>query len=538
MSDIIKSQLNGRGEEFRANYTATRKLVDELNERLTQARQGGGTKGAQKFREQGKLLPRERVEGILDPNTPFLELAPLAGYDLYNNESPAGSQITGIGYINGVECLITANDATTKGGAVYPITLEKTLRAQQIALENHLPFISMVESAGANLLYQAEVFMEGGRTFANQARLSAAGIPQIALVFGSSTAGGAYIPGMSDYAVFVRGQAKVFLGGPPLVKMATGEEVDDETLGGAEMHASVSGVSDYTAENDLDALRIGREIIRHLNRRKPLATSGRRITPEEPLYDPEELLGVFPADPRTPFEMRELLARVVDGSRFFEFKPDYGPTLLTGHAHLNGYPVGILANNGILFAECALKAAQFIQLCNQSRTPLIYLQNITGFMVGSKYERGGMVKHGSKMINAVATSTVPQFTVIVGGSYGAGNYAMCGRSYDPRFLWAWPTSRVAVMGGEQAAGVLGLVQEEMARKRGLEPDQNTINTMKEATLHKFNQESSPYFATARLWDDGLIDPRDTRKLLSIGLSVAHNVDFVTPGAPRYGVFRM
>lgn len=538
MSDIIKSQLNGRGEEFRANYTATRKLVDELNERLTQVRQGGGPKGAQKFREQGKLLPRERVEGILDPNTPFLELAPLAGYDLYNNESPAGSQITGIGYVNGVECLITANDATTKGGAVYPITLEKTLRAQQIALENHLPLISMVESAGANLLYQAEVFMEGGRTFANQARLSAAGIPQIALVFGSSTAGGAYIPGMSDYAVFVRGQAKVFLGGPPLVKMATGEEVDDETLGGAEMHASVSGVSDYTAENDLDALRIGREIIRHLNRHKPLATSGRRVTPEEPLYDPEELLGVFPADPRTPFEMRELLARLVDGSRFFEFKPDYGPTLLTGHAHLNGYPVGILANNGILFAECALKAAQFIQLCNQSRTPLIYLQNITGFMVGSKYERGGMVKHGSKMINAVATSTVPQFTVIVGGSYGAGNYAMCGRSYDPRFLWAWPTSRVAVMGGEQAAGVLGLVQEEMARKRGLEPDQTMINTMKEATLHKFNQESSPYFATARLWDDGLIDPRDTRKLLSIGLSVAHNVDFVTPGAPRYGVFRM
>lgn len=456
---------------------------------------------------------------------------------MYGDEAPGASEITGIGIVSGIECMVMVNDATVKGGAIYPMTLHKVLRAQRIAEENRLPCIALVESAGANLLYAAELFADlGGRLFANQARMSAQGIPQIALVFGSSTAGGAYLPGMSDYVVMVRGQAKVFLGGPPLVKMATGEEVDDETLGGAEMHAHVSGVSDYLAMDDYDALRLGRAIVAQLPLTKALAQ--RRVLPIAPQYDSEELLGVVSPDGRIPFDMREVIARVVDDSAFLEFKRDYGPTLLTGHARINGYPVGILANNGVLFSECANKAAQFIQLCNQSRTPLVYLQNITGFMVGTRYEREGIIKHGSKMINAVSTSTVPQFTVIVGGSYGAGNYGMCGRAYDPRFLWTWPNSKIAVMGGEQAAGVLAIVQAEQARARGITPNQEQIAAMQAQTRQKFDAESSAYYATARLWDDGVIDPRDTRRVLSIGLSVAHNVDFVTPGAPRYGVFRM
>ena len=450
---VLESNLNPRSEAYYNNKKMMLELLTELEKNLAKVR-SGGTRGVKKFRQQGKLLPRERLEYLLDPGSPFLELSPLAAYSMYNNECPGASQITGIGLVNGVECMIFVNDATIKGGAVYPMTLKKTLRGQQIAAENRLPCIVLVESAGANLLYQAEIFPDiGGKGFANQARLSAQGIPQISLVFGSSTAGGAYVPGMSDYAVFVRNKAKVFLGGPPLVKMATGEVVDDETLGGAEMHAHISGVSDYTAENDADAIRFGRQIVANLNYQKAL--SNRRIAPELPRYDPDELLGIIPANLRIPFDIKEVIARIVDGSRFFEFKQDYGSTLVTGHAHINGYPVGILGNNGVLFSECALKATQFIQLCNQSRTPLIYLQNITGFMVGTKYERGGIIKHGSKMINAVATSTVPQFTVIVGGSYGAGNYAMCGRAYDPRFLWTWPNSQIAVMGGEQAAGCIG-----------------------------------------------------------------------------------
>ena len=534
----LPSSLSPRSPDYAANRAAMQALVDELNERQAKARAGGGERGAARFRAAGKLLPRERVEWLLDPHTPFLELSPLAAEGMYNGESPGGSQITGIGVVSGVECLIFANDATVKGGAVYPMTLQKSLRAQQIAFENRLPCISLVESAGANLLYQDEVFILGGRTFANQARLSAVGIPQIALVFGSSTAGGAYIPGMSDYVVMVRERAAVYLGGPPLVRMAIGEEADDETLGGAEMHARVSGVSDYTAEDDADALRLGRLIVAQLARPKPAAGPARRAAPELPAYDPDELLGVIPADPRVPFDMREVIARLVDGSRFLEFKPDYGATLVCGHAHLDGWPVGILGNNGVLFSESANKAAQFIQLCNQTRTPLVYLQNITGFMVGTKAEREGIIKHGSKMLNAVATSTVPQFTVIVGGSYGAGNYAMCGRALDPRFLWAWPNSRVAVMGGDQAAGVLAIVQEERARKAGQEPDANQIGMMQMMTRQKFEAESSPYYATARLWDDGILDPRDTRMALSIGLSVAHNSDYLSPGPPRYGVFRM
>jgi 3-methylcrotonyl-CoA carboxylase beta subunit len=534
---IIESGINPRSEEFARNRAWMLQLVRELEERQAEARAGGGERNIQKHLARGKLLPRERIELLLDPGTPFLELSSLAGYGLYNNESPCGSQITGIGIVSGVACLISANDPTVKGGAVYPVTLAKTLRAQRIAEENRLPCISLVESGGANLLYQAEIFADaGGRIFANQARMSARGIPQIALVFGSSTAGGAYVPGMSDYVVMVRRQARVFLGGPPLVKMATGEEVDEETLGGAEMHAQVSGVSDYTAEDDRDAIRIGREIVAHLNMVPALAQ--RRRSPVEPRYDPEELLGIVPADPRLPYDIREVIARIVDGSEFFEFKRDYGPTLVCGYAHLDGYPVGILGNNGVLFSESSLKAAHFIQLCNQSRTPLIYLQNITGYMVGTKYEREGIIKHGAKMVNAVATSTVPQFTVIIGGSYGAGNYGMCGRAYDPRFLWTWPSSRVAVMGGEQAAGVLAIVQIEQAKRRGVEPDMRQIEMLQEATRRKFEEESSPYYATARLWDDGIIDPRDTRRVLSIGLAVAHNVDFVSPGPPHYGVFRM
>lgn len=535
---ILESQLNPRDPEYRANYAAMQKLIAELESRQAQAR-AGDPRGNQKFREQGKLLPRERLERLLDPATPFLELSSLAAYDMYNNEAPSALQITGIGVVCGTECMIFANDATVKGGAVYPMSLHKSLRAQAIAQENHLPCIVLVESAGANLLYQAELFAAlGGRSFANQARMSALGIPQLALVFGSSTAGGAYVPGMSDYVVMVRKQAMAYLGGPPLVKMATGEEVDDETLGGAELHAHDSGLCDYLAENDSDAIRLGRLIMSNLPQSKPLVCQKRRMAPEEPLYPAEELLGIIPADPRQPFDVREIIARLVDGSRFLEFKREYGATLVVGHAHLDGYPVGIIANNGVLFSESANKAAQFIQLCNQTRTPIIYLQNITGFMVGTKYEREGIIKHGSKMINAVATSTVPQFTVIVGGSYGAGNYAMCGRSFDPRFLWAWPNSRVAVMGGEQAAGVLGIVQEERARKRGQEPDTNQIAILQMMTRQKFDEESSPYYATARLWDDGLINPQDTRRVLSIGLSVAHNTDFISAGQTHYGVFRM
>lgn len=536
---LLESRINPRSADYAENRAAMQALVDELNDHLARARAGGGDKGREKFAEQGKLLPRERLELLLDPGTSFLELSPLAAFGMYNDESPGASGIVGIGIVSGQECMILVDDATVKGGAVYPMGVHKKLRAQDIAMQNRLPCIQLVESAGGNLLYQAEMFAHlGGKTFANQARLSAAGIPQIALVFGSSTAGGAYVPGMSDYTVMVRGQAKVFLGGPPLVKMATGEETDDETLGGAEMHASVSGVCDYLAEDDADCIRVGRQVVAQLHLVKPWVATQRRQTPEAPCYDPDELLGVIPANPRIPFDIREVIARIVDGSRFFEFKPDYGPSLVCGHAHIDGWPVGILGNNGILFSECANKAAHFIQLCNQTRTPLIYLQNITGFMVGVKYERGGIVKDGSKMINAVATSTVPQFTVIVGGSYGAGNYAMCGRAYDPRFLWTWPNSRIAIMGGEQAAGVLAIVQEERARKRGQAPDHEQIAMMQMMTRQKFEEEASPYYATARLWDDGILDPRDTRQALSVGLSVAHNVDYITPGMPHYGVFRM
>ncbi len=537
MPDFFRSNIDARSSDFQANYAHNHALTEQLAERLAKVRAGGSERAVRKHVEAGKLLPRERIELLLDPGTPFLELSPLAAWGMYNDESPAAGTLNGIGMVNGVECMIGANEATVKGGTSYPITVEKMLRAQEIARQNRLPCIYLVESGGANLPHQAELFVQGGRTFANQARMSAQGIPQIALVFGNSTAGGAYVPGLSDYTVFVRNQALAFLGGPPLVKMATGEAVDEETLGGAEMHAQVSGLADYLAENDADAIRIGREIVGRLNWAKALSPN--QIAPEPPHYDPDELLGIVPVDTiRQPLDMREVLARIIDGSRWLEFKPEYGGTLVCVHAYINGFPVGILANNGVLFSESANKAAQFIQLCNQSRIPLIYLQNITGFMVGSKAEREGIVKNGSKMINAVANSSVPQFTVLIGGSYGAGNYAMCGRAYDPRLLLAWPTSRIAVMGAEQAAGVLGIISEEAARKRGEQPDSAAVEVMKAMTRQKFEQESDPYFATARIWDDGLIDPRDTRMALTVGLSMCYNRDWAAEDAPHYGTFRM
>jgi acetyl-CoA carboxylase carboxyltransferase component len=534
---VLATTIDQNSPEFQENYQVMRLRLEEFHARQAKVREGGSERARQRHLARRKLLPRQRLELLLDPGAPFLELSTLAAFDMYGGESPCASVINGIGTVAGVECMISVNDATVKGGASYPITVKKTLRSQEIARENHLPSISLVESAGANLLYQAEFFADqGGRIFANQARMSAMGLPQIALVFGNSTAGGAYIPGLSDYAVMVDRQAKVFLAGPPLVKMATGEEVDDESLGGARMHTQISGLGDYLAEDDADAIRIGRQVMASLNWRKEIRAA--LAPPDEPRYDPDELLGIIPAELRRPFDIHEVIARLVDGSRFDEFKRDYGTTLVTGFAHINGFPVGILGNNGVLFGDSGMKAAQFIQLANQSRTPLIYLQNVTGFMVGRRYEEEGIVKHGAKMINAVANSTVPQFTIIIGGSFGAGNYGMCGRTFDPTLLFTWPNSRIGVMGAEQAAGVMAILQEDAARSQGLLPDEERIEVVRKMTEQKLEQESSAYYATARLWDDGIIDPRHTRMALTVGLSMSYNRDWVSQGAPRYGVFRM
>jgi 3-methylcrotonyl-CoA carboxylase beta subunit len=532
----ILSKIDTRSDDYKTNYNHNGALMTTLEERQAAVR-SAGAKGNQRMIERGKLPARERVELLLDPNTPFLELSTLAAYAMYDDETPGAGVITGIGTVNGVECVISASNPAIKGGTSYPVTVDKSLRAQDIARENGLPTIYLVESGGANLPHQAELFVKGGRGFANQAQMSALGLPQISLVFGNSTAGGAYIPGLSDYSVFVRNQAVAFLGGPPLVKMATGEEVDEETLGGTDMHARISGLVDFVAETDADAIRIGRDIVKQLNRRKTIHAD--LVTPEPPHYDPEELLGIVPLDTiRKPLDMREILARLVDGSRILEFKPDYGSTLVCCYAYINGFPVGILANNGVLFSESANKATQFIQLCNHSRTPLIYLQNITGFMVGTQAEHGGIIKDGSKMINAVANSTVPQFTVLIGGAYGAGYYAMCGRPYDPRLIFAWATSRTAVMGADQAAGVLGIIQEASARRQGFEADPEYIEQMKSEVRKRFEEESDPYYGTARLWDDGLLDPRATRQALTIGLSMSYNKEWVSQGSPRFGNFRM
>jgi acetyl-CoA carboxylase carboxyltransferase component len=532
----LASHLDTESEDFRANRERLAALVAELNERLKIARQGGGTKYLERHVEQGKMPPRERIAALLDPGTPLLELSPLAANGMYDDEAPAAGIITGLGRIQGRECLIIANDATVKGGTYFPITVKKHLRAQEIATQNRLPCVYLVDSGGAFLPLQAEVFPDRehfGRIFYNQAVMSAMEIPQIAAVMGSCTAGGAYVPAMSDEAVIVKGTGTIFLGGPPLVKAATGEEVTAEELGGADVHTRISGVADHFAEDDEDAIAIVRNIAENLrlDKREPET----RVEPEEPLYDPKELYGVIPRDIRKAYDVREVIARIVDGSRFQEFKERYATTLVTGFARIFGYKVGILANNGVLFSESALKAVHFIELCNQRRIPLLFLQNITGFMVGKQYERGGIAKDGAKMVHAVANSTVPKFTVIIGGSFGAGNYGMCGRAYSPRFLWMWPNARISVMGGEQAAGVLTTVKRDQLARAGKDFTADEERAIADPVLQKYETEGSPYYSTARLWDDGVIDPADTRAYLGLGLSISYNGPIETP---RFGVFRM
>jgi len=534
---VLKSQLNPRSEAFKASAERMRALVDDLNARLAQIALGGGEAARAKHTARGKLLPRERVEMLLDPDTPFLEIAPLAALGLYDNAAPGAGLIAGIGRVSGVECLIVCNDATVKGGTYYPATVKKHLRAQEIAQANHLPCIYLVDSGGANLPSQDEVFPDRdhfGRIFYNQAQMSALGIPQIAVVMGSCTAGGAYVPAMSDEAIIVKNQGTIFLGGPPLVKAATGEVVTAEDLGGGDVHTRLSGVADHLAENDMHALAIARASVARLNRVKPV--QGLHVPPRPPLFDPAELHGVIPTDARKPFDVREIIARTVDGSEFDEFKARYGATLVTGFAHIEGMPVGIIANNGILFGESAMKGAHFIELCCQRRTPLVFLQNITGFMVGRKAENEGIAKHGAKMVTAVATATVPKFTVIIGGSFGAGNYGMCGRAYSPRFLWMWPNARISVMGGEQAASVLATVRRDGIEGRGGQWSADEEAAFKAPILQQFEQQAHPYFASARLWDDGVIDPADTRRVLALGLSASLNAPI--PDTPRFGIFRM
>jgi acetyl-CoA carboxylase carboxyltransferase component len=530
--EVLRSNADTGSDAYRANREAFLEEIERVEALQAQAREGGGEKYVRRHRERGKLMARERIELLLDRDAPFLELSPLAAW---NTEFTLGaSLITGVGVVSGVECAIVANDPTVRGGSINPYGLQKSLRAMEIATRNRLPLINLTESGGADLPHQADVFVPGGASFREITRLSKRRIPSICLVFGSSTAGGAYVPGMSDYVVMVKGGAKVFLGGPPLVKMAIHEEVGEEDLGGAELHSRVSGVSDYLAEDERDAIRIGREIVGQLHWRKlgPTHDGGG----DEPLFDPEEILGLTSFDVRKPFEVREVIARVVDGSRFGEFKPTYGTTLVTGWAQIHGYTVGILANNGILFSESSQKGAQFIQLCNQSDTPLVFLQNITGFMVGRRYEEGGIIKDGAKLINAVSNSGVPHLTVMIGASYGAGNYAMCGRAYDPRFLFSWPNHRIAIMGGEQLAGVLSIVRRAAAERADRPFDEAEDAQLRGAVEQQIERESNALFATGRLWDDGIIDPRDTRTVLGICLSAAHSAS--VEGASGFGVFRM
>ena len=507
-------------------------LLDELDQLLAAVRAGGSERSVTRHRERGRLLPRERIELLIDADTPLLELSPLTANG--TEYAVGGGGVTALGVVSGVECVLAANDPTVKGGATNPLSLRRSLRAMEIARTNRLPLINLTESAGADLPKQAEIFVPGGESFRNLTQLSAAGIPTIALVFGPSTAGGAYVPGMSDYSVLVRDQARVYLGGPPLVKMATGEEADEESLGGALMHASVSGVADYLADDELDALRIGRGIVEHLNWRK--LGPAPSLPANEPVHDPEELLGVGSADVRVPFDVREVIARVVDGSRFEAFKPRYGQTLVCGWGSIHGYPVGILGNNGILFSEESQKGSQFIQLCNQADIPLVFLQNITGFMVGTAYEQGGIIKDGAKLINAVANSAVPHLTVMIGASYGAGNYGMAGRAYNPRFLFTWPNHRIAVMGPQQLAGVMRIVAEQAAQKAGRDFDTAAAQAMQDAFAAEIESQSTALYATARLWDDGIIDPRDTRTVL--GLALSATASNVVEGTRGYGVFRM
>ena len=538
-----QTRIDTNAESFRANREAMSVLLQELEAQLALARAGGGERSVARHRQRGKLLVRERIELLLDQDAPFLELSPLAGWG--TDYAVGGGLVTGIGVVSGVECIIAGNDPTVLGGAITPISNKKTDRALEIARLNHLPYIQLVESAGADLRRgdesaEAEMrrqtghFAESGRFFHDITALSAARIPTVSLVFGSSTAGGAYQPGMSDYNIFIRGRSKVFLGGPPLVKMATGEDSDDEELGGAEMHATMSGLADYLAEDELDALRIARGVMAHLNWRK--SGPGPTMPADEPLFDPDELLGLLSVDLRTPMDIREVIARIVDGSRFEEFKPLYGRTLVTGWASIHGFPVGILGNNGVLFSDSSEKATQFIQLCNQVDVPIIFLQNITGYIVGKVYEQGGIVKNGSKMINAVSNSRVPHITVIIGASYGAGNYGMSGRAYDTRFVFTWPTAKIAVMGPKQLAGVMSIVRRGSAAAAGRAFDEEEDARLTAAVEDRSEKESLALYATGRVADDGIIDPRDTRTVLGITLSACHNAE--GKGADGYGVFRM
>ena len=533
---IIKSRIDPRSAEFQANAQAMRALVADLRDKTARIAVGGSEAARKKHLARGKLLPRERVNYLLDPGTPFLEVGPLAAYGMYDNDAPAAGIITGVGRVQGGECMIVANDATVKGGTYYPMTVKKHLRAQEIAEQNHLPCIYLVDSGGAFLPRQDEVFPDRehfGRIFYNQANLSAKGIAQIAVVMGSCTAGGAYVPAMSDETVIVRNQGTIFLGGPPLVKAATGEVVSAEDLGGGDVHTRISGVADHLAENDAHALYIARRILANLNRVKPMNLA--LGSGEEPIYDPEEIYGILPTDTRKPYDARELIARIVDGSRFDEFKARYGTTLITGFAQLYGYPVGLVANNGILFAESAQKGAHFIELCGQRGIPLLFLQNITGFMVGRKYENGGIAKDGAKMVTAVSTVQVPKITLLVGGSFGAGNYGMCGRAYSPRFLWMWPNSRISVMGGEQAASVLATVRRDGIEAEGGVWSKEDEDAFKAPIRAQYEEQGHPYYATARLWDDGVVDPAQSRRILGLSLSAALNA----PIAPtRFGLFRM
>ncbi len=539
MAPVLRSHVDTRSEAYAANRAALLDALGDIDRLYGEVTRGGGSGDAEKdsrtvarHRARGKLLPRERISLLVDPGSAFLELSPLAGWG--STDATGAGLVTGIGRISSVECVISANDPTVKGGSQAPITVTKALRAMEIARLNRLPLVSLTESGGADLTQQVDVFNPGGATFKNLSRLSAAGIPTVTMVFGSSTAGGAYVPGMSDYTVLQKDSARVYLGGPPLVKMAIDEDADDETLGGAEMHARVSGLADYLAVDEADALRIGRDIVAHLNWTKQ--GPGSVAAPRPPAYDPEELLGIASADIKVPFEAREVLARVLDASEFDEFKPLYGSTLVTGWGHINGFHVGVLANNGILFSEEAHKGAQFIQLCNRMNVPILFLQNITGFMVGTKYEQGGIIKDGAKLINAVSNCGVPMITLMMGASYGAGNYGMAGRAYDPRFIFSWPNHRIAVMGPKQLAGVLTIVARQKTEGAGQVFDEEAFAPMRDAFEQQVEAESTALFATGRMWDDGIIDPRDTRTVLTLALSAVHSGPVA--GTESFGVFRM
>jgi acetyl-CoA carboxylase carboxyltransferase component len=532
----IESKADPQGAEFRQNLEQLTRVVAEYKERLAKVREGGPPKSRELHKSRKKLLVRERLDRLFDRNTPFLELSPLAATGMYDDEAPAAGMVTGVGVVHGREVLVVANDATVKGGTYFPMTIKKHIRAQEVALENCLPCVYLVDSGGIFLPHQAGTFPDKehfGRIFYNQARLSALGIPQISVVMGSCTAGGAYVPAMSDETVIVRRQGTIFIGGPPLVKAATGEDVSDEDLGGADVHCRISGVSDYYAQNDEHALEVARNIVETLDPPRRFVLD--RAEPEEPAYDPRELYGIIPRDLRKPFDMKEVIARLVDGSRFQEFKELYAPTIVCGFARVMGYPVGILANNGVLFSESSLKGAHFVTLCAMRKIPLIFLQNITGFIVGKEYEHRGIAKDGAKLVHAVANADVPKFTVIVGGSYGAGNYAMCGRAYGPRLLWMWPNARISVMGGEQAAHVLVTVKIKRLQEQGARLSEEDKAAIAQPILAKYEEEASPYYSTARLWDDGILDPLETRSALALGLAMSLNAPIPDY---RVGIFRM